>query len=518
MKRAVLRATLSVLALSWVGCGVDPPTRPIDATPSYALSDWAHGGSVPGFYWLPPMIAPPVTSGSFIGSLSPEVQICQWSGSACVESPWRFARTFGPAGHRVGVDVQGQHYHLNWDTKAFDLTLGVPYRVSVWLGGVQLGFADVQLEANGSGFKNLQSDVVGLVDGRLLPIKFRIEYGVLGQFSFDLAYHSGRDADLASCRYNADVFLYDRASSVSVNLTSSPSTMDGTPSWSPDGTKLAFASNRAHPGACGDPLSPPDVYVMDLVAGTVQRLTTGGGWKPAWSPDGLRIAFQRGWPPNCPVGDEESAVCRQHDIWVMDADGTNQTQLTDVGHAPGEDPYEDHDPVWNRNPVQPLSVTFARSGNAPYDLCPNPPPAPLNVCDFDVVSKGVSNPFEWNHTRIFDRDQNSPAWRRDGGGFVYAAPPPLNGVPGWDGSRHELWVRIYGAGPDLRLTISGPGEVNREADWAWNNGEILFTRYLTSGVGLWVLAVPNDPAGPWPAPSFLVPGAAWGRYRPPMAP
>ena len=44
-----------------------------------------------------------------------------------------------------------------------------------------LGYMDVQPAANGSGLKNVDTDeFMGLVDGRTLPIKFRIETGVIG--------------------------------------------------------------------------------------------------------------------------------------------------------------------------------------------------------------------------------------------------------------------------------------------------------------------------------------------------
>ena len=56
------------------------------------------------------------------------------------------------------------------------------------------------------------------------------------------------------------------------------------PTWSPDGSKIAFESDRA--GAA-------DIYVLDLESGKVERLTDSPAddARPAWSPDGRWIAF-----------------------------------------------------------------------------------------------------------------------------------------------------------------------------------------------------------------------------------
>jgi Tol biopolymer transport system component len=52
---------------------------------------------------------------------------------------------------------------------------------------------------------------------------------------------------------------------------------DLSPAWSPDGTRIAFASNRD-----GD----SDIYVMDADGGNVQQLTDDPAWdgNTAWSP------------------------------------------------------------------------------------------------------------------------------------------------------------------------------------------------------------------------------------------
>lgn len=76
------------------------------------------------------------------------------------------------------------------------------------------------------------------------------------------------------------------------------------PSWSPDGSKIAYASGG-------------DIWEVDLNKNIRKQLTSGTAidLHPSWSPDGNRIAY---------VSTESGDT----DIWVMDRDGSNRRQLT----------------------------------------------------------------------------------------------------------------------------------------------------------------------------------------------
>ncbi len=67
---------------------------------------------------------------------------------------------------------------------------------------------------------------------------------------------------------------------------------DHSPSWSPDGSTIAFISAR-HPD--WDLAMENDVYLVVAVGGEPCRLTQGGGsvGAPSWSPDGSRLAVER---------------------------------------------------------------------------------------------------------------------------------------------------------------------------------------------------------------------------------
>lgn len=89
---------------------------------------------------------------------------------------------------------------------------------------------------------------------------------------------------------NSEVFVMNRDGSNPVNLTSH-SAYDGWPAWSPDGRRIAFASDREASGVW-------HIYVMDADGSHVRRVTPadpedGYFTKPAWSPDGTSILCTR---------------------------------------------------------------------------------------------------------------------------------------------------------------------------------------------------------------------------------
>jgi Tol biopolymer transport system component len=81
------------------------------------------------------------------------------------------------------------------------------------------------------------------------------------------------------------------------------------PAWSPDGEKIAFVSRRD---------GNDDVYVMNA-DGTQQTLLSNNRYNdgdPAWSPDGRYIAFT------------STSDSNQDDVYIMNADGTQPVRVT----------------------------------------------------------------------------------------------------------------------------------------------------------------------------------------------
>jgi dipeptidyl aminopeptidase/acylaminoacyl peptidase len=84
--------------------------------------------------------------------------------------------------------------------------------------------------------------------------------------------------------------------------------------WSPDSRSLAYASQR-------------NIWRVDVATGVTEQLTHDSGinedWQPSWSPDGTLIAYDR-----------FERCFRCTGVWVMNADGSNQHELLQNGRRP----------------------------------------------------------------------------------------------------------------------------------------------------------------------------------------
>lgn len=172
----------TALLLAFAACTADvtSPVNPDPAGPSQTISDAAHAGAVPGFYFLPPMVPNPSYAGTFDGTLQPRVEICELTGSACTTALATYTPTSGTGG--ALVQVGSSSYQVNWHTNQFNLNPAKTYRISVFVGTFRLGYADVDVVSSGKELKNVDTQqYIALQDGRTLPIKFRIETGIAGQ-------------------------------------------------------------------------------------------------------------------------------------------------------------------------------------------------------------------------------------------------------------------------------------------------------------------------------------------------
>lgn len=115
--------------------------------------------------------------------------------------------------------------------------------------------------------------------------------------------------------------------------------IEDAPAWSPDGRQIAFRHNSTisvvdvDGGKARQLASPGGTGLADPAGRGANKLAVGRGDPnhPQWSPDGKRIVFtiyQTG--ENC-------------SIWVMNADGSAQSQLTDNRTC-------DRDPAWQPLP------------------------------------------------------------------------------------------------------------------------------------------------------------------------
>jgi TolB protein len=152
--------------------------------------------------------------------------------------------------------------------------------------------------------------------------------GENGRIVFDSARHGG----------DIDVWTMRADGSDPLPLTDNSHAFDGVANWRADGRKIAFMSDRETPS---NPATPPDfdpdfeIFVMNADGSNQMQITFNelDDEEPAWSADGERIVFQRDFVP------AEGEV--DYELFTIKADGSRETRLT---NSPGVSEVE---PNWS---------------------------------------------------------------------------------------------------------------------------------------------------------------------------
>ncbi len=164
--------------------------------------------------------------------------------------------------------------------------------------------------------------------------------------------------------------------------------------WSPDGTKIVYDSESS---CCGN--GGQGIWVVNADGSDATELIDDGS-VPAWSPDGTEIAFARADPGTMvPAGDMAEGT--GFSIYVMDADGTNVRRLTSAEHL-------DYAPAWSPDGSR---IAFLRAGDGVFVM---------NADGSD--QRQLTGP----DLEIF----GAPDWSPDGATIVIAVNGTKGGAPG----------------------------------------------------------------------------------------
>ncbi|MCZ6693360.1 MAG: FG-GAP-like repeat-containing protein, partial [Bacteroidetes bacterium] len=298
---------------------------------------------------------------------------------------------------------------------------------------------------------------------------------------------------------------------------------DRYPNWSPDGSRIAFMSNRND--------NNYEIYVIDPDGSNLVRLTFDPGLDetPVWSPDGNKIAF---------ASDRKGNL----EVYLMGLDGSGKINLTNH-------PANDDHPKFSTDGSM---IIFNSDRDRMED--------PTNYEIYEMKADGTSvtrktNYFEWDTYPSFSPDGRQILWRkileddstpnglnseifvmdRDGSRERNLTNyPAFDGYPAWspDGT-HIVFVsnrqggeKIYtmkGDGSKLsQVTYPAPGEDDVRPIFHPGGNKLVFNRISSGGTVIMIAEL-----NPISSPIIFTPlynmeiaqddgssrGVAWGDYN-----
>jgi Tol biopolymer transport system component len=232
-----------------------------------------------------------------------------------------------------------------------------------------------------------------------------------------------------------------QAASPLQQLTNDPGT-DVRPAWSPDGNKVAFQSNRN---------GSYSIWVMDANGTNQHQVTSGESNErhPAWSPDGRQLAF-------------DSDASGSREIWIVDSDGQNRRQLTSLKAL-------SNFPTWSPDGNQIAFYVYQAGimslwvvnidGSNLRPLAPDLADERRNQCTFAC---------------------HQAAWSPDGQQIAYTG-----------GDQRSVWL-VSTDGSNPRAIVSG--EENNHFPWYTRDGRIGYLTEHVSPIEAWTDAWLLDPA------------------------
>jgi TolB protein len=243
-----------------------------------------------------------------------------------------------------------------------------------------------------------------------------------------IVYHSGQSGI-------EEIFVMDSDGSHPLQLTDNLDE-DKFPDWSPDGTRIAFSSDRSNSSG-----AVIEVFVMDADGSNVVQITTGSSghrnFRPEWSPDGIQLAYTHYWDT------------LHQDIYVIDLTGGGLG--TNLTNTPGGVAEYDGNPDWSPNGEYLVFMTNIYTG------------------DWQIAKLEVAVPTNMDRITVSTYKDRDPVWSPDGELIAFHS----NRGPG---DTQEIYVidadTVNGVPPEVRLTDNTANDEYPE--WSPDGSRIIF--------------------------------------------
>jgi len=239
----------------------------------------------------------------------------------------------------------------------------------------------------------------------------------------------GSKIAFASDRYgNFDIFVMPAAGGTAERLTFH-SANDEPTSFTPDGAAVQFTSGRLDAQSCVQfptRRAQPELYRVSLEGGMVEQVLTTPTMYAVWDSAGQRLAYsdQKGYERELRKHDDSSFA---RDVWIFDTVTGQHTRLTDLGA-------DDRQPVWAPDEAS-LFYLSERDGT------------------FNVWSLSLENGVDPQQVTSYDTHPVRFLSISDNGDLCYT----------WDGS---IYVRAAGASESRRLEVTTAADGrNNEVDY-----------------------------------------------------
>ena len=240
-----------------------------------------------------------------------------------------------------------------------------------------------------------------------------------------------------------DIWVMNADGTNQTNLTNTPNVGEVQPAFSFDGTKIAF-NGPGQENEDGDTLS--DIWVMNADGSNKTNLTNTpdvSESQPTWAPSGAQLAFVRYHDSVCGPTRPECTT-NQPDIFVMGDNGTNQTNLTD------SDAFETS-PDWSPDGAK---IAFSGVRNRGWEIL-------------------TMDPDGQNETNLtgdaFDASDEAPDWSPDSTKVVFMKQSQVGGCcEPW-----EIWAVNRDGSGDTNLTNHPLDDTY--PSWSPDGSEITFS-------------------------------------------